>query len=361
MNHIFTPKTRIIIFGLIFGSLGALAANWGNPPNMGLCVAGFVTDTAGALGLHRLPVMAYIRPEIIGFTLGAAVSALVFREWKPRGGATPLIRFTIGFFIMVGALVFLGCPVRTLLRIAGGDLNAIIGLAGIVFGIRVGVYFLRHGFNLGRSTGMHPAVGAVMPIIMGGLLIFAVIKPDFISYSDSGPGALHAPFAISLALGLVTGVMVQRTRLCFMGAWRDLFLARDFYLFSGIAAFFIAALVTNYVVHNFGGIYHWGFLNQPLAHSDYLWNFMGMGLVGVGAAEVGGCPLRNLILSGEGDTDAGAVVLGFFAGAALASNFLVVSSPEGVSALGPAAVIAGWVFCISIGFLMRTKLSQTVM
>jgi len=38
-------------------------------------------------------------------------------------------------FAMFGALVFLGCPWRAFLRLAGGDLNAILGIGGLVAGI----------------------------------------------------------------------------------------------------------------------------------------------------------------------------------------------------------------------------------
>ena len=80
-----------------------------------------------------------------------------------------------------------------------------------------------------------------------------------------------------------------------------------------------------------------------------------MGLLGLAATLIGGCPLRNLILSGEGDTDAGVTVLGFFAGAAFAHNFLLASSPQGTGDFGPVAVIIGLVFCLAVGFLMREK------
>jgi YedE family putative selenium metabolism protein len=192
---------------------------------------------------------------------------------------------------------------------------------------------------------------------MVGLLLLAIFKPGFINISESGPGASYVPLSLGLGIGLLVGFMAQRTRLCSVGAWRDIFLVKDFHLFSGIAAFFIAALVVNYIAGNFGtgGIYHWGFSNQPVAHTDHIWNFLGMGLLGLAATLIGGCPLRNLVLSGEGDTDAGITVLGYIAGAAIAHNFLLASSPSGVGTWGPLAVIIGWVFCIGTGFLMREK------
>ena len=39
-----------------------------------------------------------------------------------------MTRFIIGFFVMTGALVFLGCPLRMILRLAAGDFNAILAL-----------------------------------------------------------------------------------------------------------------------------------------------------------------------------------------------------------------------------------------
>ncbi|MBA7478109.1 hypothetical protein ES707_13530 [subsurface metagenome] len=357
MNRFWTPRTQIILAGLAFGTLAALSVNWGNPPNMGVCVACFIRDITGALGLHRAGVVQYIRPEIIGFVLGAFITAFAFREFRPRGGSSPIIRFFLGAFAMIGALVFLGCPLRTILRLGGGDLNAITGLAGLVVGVVVGIFFLKGGFTLGRSTKMRSAVGWIMPLVMVGLLLLAIFTPGFIFQSEKGPGAMFALLAVSLVIGLVVGFLGQRTRMCFMGGWRDLILVKDTYLFSGIAAVFVAALITNYAVGNFAadGFYHWGFVGQPIAHNDHLWNFLGMALAGLAFTQLGGCPFRQTILSGEGDVDAGVTVLGLVAGAALAHNFLLASSPSGTGEWGPVAVIIGLAFCLAIGFLMREK------
>ncbi len=367
MLNYFKPKIWVILGGLTFGVLGALLVNWGNPGNMGACVACFIRDIAGALKLQQAGVVQYIRPEVIGFTLGAFITAFAFREWRPRGGASPMIRFFLGAFAMIGALVFLGCTVRLLLRLGGGDLNAITGLAGLIAGIAVGVFFLKRGFSLGRATKMHPLAGLIMPLVMVGLLVFAIIKSTIglaiINTSTSGPGSMFAPIAVSLVVGLVVGFIFQRTRLCTVGAWRDVMLVRSTHLLSGIIAIIIGALITNYIVGNFAEgtlvgkdiVYSWGFANQPVAHDNHLWNFLGMSLAGLAFTLAGACPLRNLILTGEGDTDAGVFVLGLFAGAAFSHNFLLASSPSGIGANAPIAVFIGLAFCLAVGFLMRSK------
>ena len=347
----------IIGAGAVMGILGALAVNWGNPANMGVCVACFVRDIAGAIGIHRAGVVQYLRPEIMGFVIGALITALAFKEFRPRGGSSPLIRFILGALMMIGALVFLGCPIRMLLRLAGGDLNAILGLAGLVVGVLIGIVFLKKGFNLGRATKTKVMPAWILPAIMVGLLLLAIFKPGFIFQSESGPGAAFVPLAIALVIGLVFGFLAQRTRFCSVGAWRDLFLVKDTYLFGGVAAFLIAALVTNYIAGNFGsgGIYHWGFENQPIAHNDFVWNFLGMTLVGLSATMLGGCPLRQLIMTGEGDQDAGMTVLGLLAGAAVGHNFLIASTTAGANTWGPVAVILGLAFCVVLGLFMREK------
>ncbi len=179
----------IILVGLVFGSLGAYAVNLGNPPNMGLCVAGFLSDIVGALNLHQVSMMQYIRPEIIGFLLGSLVASLAFREWRVRGGASPFIRFFLGFFLMTGALVFLGCPIRMVLRIAGGDLNGMVGLLGLVSGCAVSVFFMRKGFNLGQARPLPRPAGLILPLVMLALLGLAIVKPSFVTFSTSGPAS----------------------------------------------------------------------------------------------------------------------------------------------------------------------------
>ena len=141
--------------------------------------------------------------------------------------------------------------------------------------------------------------------------------------------------------------------MCFVGGWRDLIMVRDTYLFGGIAAFFIGAIVVNAILGNI----NWGFVGQPIAHDNHLWNFLSMMLVGLAATLLGGCPLRQMILSGEGDIDAGSTVLGLIVGAAFAHNFLTTASPAGIGANSVAAIIIGLVFCLGAGFFFRDKLA----
>lgn len=347
-------STLIIITGLIVGAAAILLVKYGNPANMGFCIACFLRDTAGALKLHSAPVVQYARPETIGLILGAFAMSLGSKEFKVRGGSSPMTRFVLSFFVMVGALMFLGCPLRMILRIAGGDWNAIIGLIGFVVGIVGGILFLRKGFTLKKSVPLGIAEGAAMPAITVVLLVILCAFPALLVFSKLGPGAMRAPLAISLVAGLVVGVLAQRTRLCMVGGFRDAILFKDFYLLSGFIAIFVAAIVGNLILGNF----HAGFDKQPIAFNDALWNFLGMVLVGLGSCLLGGCPLRQVVLSGTGNADSGVAVLGMIVGAAFCHNFALASSPLGPTPNGKIAVIFGIIVTVIIGLMNVRKVKE---
>lgn len=355
ISNFFASTTGIIVVGLLLGCIAVFLQLSGNPGNMGICVVCFNRDIAGGLGLHRAAVVQYLRPEIMGMVLGSLAAALCFGEFKARGGSSPITRFVLGVVAAMGALVFLGCPWRVILRLAGGDGNALFGFAGLVFGIGIGTLFFRKGFSLGRSTGQAKASGWVMPCIMLALVGLYLLYPPMagqeqsgvLFYSLKGPGAAHAPFLLSLGGGLLVGFLAQRSRFCTMGAVRDVLLFQQWHLALGFAAMLLSAFVLNYFFGNFTA----GFEGQPIAHTQSLWNFMGMVTAGLAFALAGGCPGRQLFMAGEGDNDAAVFVLGLIVGAALAHNFGMASSGAGIGPHGDVAALGGLVICLLIGFV----------
>ena len=341
----------VVISGVAIGIGAILLTLAGNPGNMGFCIACFLRDTAGALGLHSTATVQYIRPEIIGLLLGSLFMALAMKEFKPTGGSAPMTRFILGVFVMIGALMFLGCPLRMVLRIGGGDLNAIVGLIGFIVGIAVGTIFLKNGFSLKRTYKLAKADGFIMPAIMVVLLVFLLIAPGFIHFSEEGPGSMRAFWLISLAIGLVIGALCQRSRLCMAGGIRDILVFKDFHLIYGFLAIIVTVIIGNLIL----GTFNLSFEGQPVAHTDGLWNFLGMALVGWASVLLGGCPLRQLILSGEGNQDSSITVIGMIVGAALCHNFGLASSTEGPTANGMVAVGIGFVVCLVVSLCNLQK------
>ncbi len=337
-------KRIMTLTGLCIGVIASLLVLFGNPVNMGYCIACFLRDTAGGLGLHKAEVVQYIRPEIIGLVLGSFLLAVFRKEFKPRGGSSPVTRFVLGFFVMIGCLMFLGCPFRTVLRLAGGDLNAIFGLAGFISGILVGLIFLKKGYSLKRTHTQTFVEGGIFPAAQIVLLVLLVAFPAIFFFSEKGPGSMHASIAISLVAGLIVGALSQKTRMCMVGGVRDVVLFREWKLLIGYISVFVGALVANLILTAVvpdKSFFKLGFEGQPVAHTDGLWNFLGMMLAGFGAVLLGGCPLRQLVMAGEGNSDSAITVVGLMVGAAFAHNYGLASSAAGPTEHGKIAVIAG--------------------
>lgn len=354
----------VTLTGAFIGLVGVLLMLQGNPKNMGLCIACFIRDTAGALKLHTAAPVMYARPEIMGLILGAFVISLVTREFRARGGSSPLTRFFLGFMVMVGALVFLGCPLRMVLRMAAGDLNAWIGLVGFLLGVYVGSLFLKKGFSLGRTHKLNPFEGAIVPVLQVPLFIMVALASPLLAFSESGPGSMQASIWLALGLAFVIGILAQRSRICQAGGFRDLFMIGDPHLFWGNVGILVVAFVLNLATQNFNlGLYH-----QPVAHSQWIWNILGLAVVGMGSVLLGGCPMRQLVLTGTGNVDSAITLLGFFAGAAFSHNFGLASAADayedggsnlviggGTTANGRIAVIVSLVIMIAIGFIYTKR------
>ena len=355
----------VVAAGLAVGIAAIVLTLLGNPANMGFCIACFLRDIAGAVGLHSAAKVQYVRPEIIGLVLGAFLVSVGTKEFRARAGSSPAIRFVLGAFVVVGALAFLGCPLRMVLRLAGGDLNALVGLVGFVIGILLGIVFLKKGFSLKRNYDVGKGEGAVLPAVMAVLLVLVIAVPALFRFSEEGPGSMRAPMIAALLIALVVGALAQRSRLCMVGGIRDAVLFRDFRLLYGFLAIFVAVLVGNLIT----GKFNLGFAMQPVAHSSHLWNLLGMALVGWGSVLLGGCPLRQLILAGQGNGDSAVTVFGMIVGAALAHNFGLAGNPDslneakelvvgGISTAGKAAVVLGLVVMLVVSLTNLPKEEQ---
>lgn len=401
--------------GLFIGAVAAWLVSQGNPGNMGLCIACFLRDITGFFvgGVTNQGAVAYIRPEIVGIILGAMGAALATREFRSRGGSAPLVRFVLGFIFMAGALIFLGCTVRAWLRLGGGDLTALWGVAGIVAGVLLGIVFLKRGFNLGRAKALARPLGWVLPALAVVLLVFAlvsafgtkpefatqtkegafatgdtppavflkadgvpaqVLKPEGGSIADDGsilaadgsvaasaesvakakpqPGGKRAVLWISLVAGLAIGVVAQRSRFCSIGGIRDAILVKRYDLLFGVVGLLIGATVVNLLL----GQYNLGFANQPVAHNDILGSFAAMTVATLAAMLLGGCPFRQVIMGAEGDADSTTAVAGMLVGAGFMHWAGLASSAKGLAPNAWPALAVMAVIVVAIGlFGSRAK------
>jgi hypothetical protein len=165
-------------------------------------------------------------------------------------------------------------------------------------------------------------------------------------------------------VGFLIGFLAQRTRFCTVGAVRDVILMRDTHLISGLGVLIVVAFVVNLLLGQFNP----GYTAQPIAHSNWLWNFLGMLLAGLAYTLAGGCPGRQLFLSGEGNGDSAIFVLGRITGAAFTHNFSLAAKADAVTdgaltvggpgTFGMIAVVLGLVIMVVLGLFMREKKNE---
>lgn len=335
--------TPNLAYGLV-AAVG-LACGWlviqGNPGNMGICGACFLRDTSGALGLFAKGPKIF-RPEVLGVVFGALLWRMLRGEWTARSGSFAVSRFVLGVWMAIGALVFLGCPFRLLQRLGGGDLNALVGLGGLLLGVGVAVQLERRGYYVGKTAPSPAPVGLAGPVML--LAIFGM----WAAGSLIGPGLgeegapAHAVWWLSLVLALVAGAILTATGFCVISACRQVWGGPKKAMLVA-AVVMVAAYAATLMVD---GRFSAGFENQPAAHQDHLWNVLAMVLVGMCGAFAGGCPVRQMVMSGEGNGDGFVTVGGLMFGGALAHTLGLASSGAGTTEAGRTAVVVGIVLVL---------------
>ncbi|MBN1307523.1 MAG: YedE-related selenium metabolism membrane protein [Chitinispirillaceae bacterium] len=331
--------------GAVAGAGSALLTRLGNPIDGGISIACFCRDIAGSLGLHQIVEFSYLRPELAAIVLAAGATALVKKDFSPTGGSSTVVRFFLGILLSFGVFAFVGCPMRTGLRLAGGDPSAIAGLAGLIAGVGIGTVFLVKGFTLGKSAPTTKINGTVFHTVFVIFFLFLLTQPVFITLSNQR----HAPLIASLAAGTLIGIAGQRSKLCFIGGFRNFFLIGDMTLLTGFFFLVFSALATNMVL----GQAHFGV--HIIGSADVLWSFLALCLVGMASTFLGGCPFRQLIMASQGNGDSAITVAGITAGAAIAYNCNFAFTAGSLDLSGKIAVVGGCAALVIIGFLNRER------
>ena len=151
----------MLLTGLLIGAIAVVLVAFGNPKNMGFCIACFLRDIGRRpVGLHRAAISPVHpagdhrpgagRPDHGSGQQGVPGPGRLVRR-SPR--------FVLGMFVMVGALMFLGCPLRMVLRLGGGDLNARGGPGGLCLRHPVGHSVPEQRLHACRRTYEHEPAG----------------------------------------------------------------------------------------------------------------------------------------------------------------------------------------------------------
>ncbi|MCK4235013.1 YeeE/YedE family protein [candidate division WOR-3 bacterium] len=155
-------RITALIAGSIFGLMAALAQAFFRiipPPAYGICIACHMRDMVNWIAAHIYPIygltgggalkipggpVSYKFPllTIVGILIGAFIASRIHKEfsWKTMrvSWQRPVPEFFWGLFVMISALIFGGCPIRTALKTAYLDITALIGLVMIFIGVIIG-------------------------------------------------------------------------------------------------------------------------------------------------------------------------------------------------------------------------------
>ena len=134
------------------------------------------------------------------------------------------------------------------------------------------------------------------------------------------------PVVGSLLIGLIIGFLGQRSRMCFIGGFRDFLLIRDKELLKGLIAFFVSVWLTIWILKLIGIVFPTLFvitnvkysaypslLNATLSKFGIISLFGGLG-IGFFSVLAGGCPIRQHVMAGQGRIGSFFYLAGFYIG-----------------------------------------------
>jgi YedE family putative selenium metabolism protein len=218
----------------------------------------------------------------------------------------------------------------------------------MIAGVGSAMLLEARGYSVGRTAPAPAAVGLLAPA--AALLLLALFLAGGVLRGPGpgeGGGPAHAAWGIALAVGLGAGAALSATGFCAVSAARQ--------VFRGPRPMLLAAVA---LVLAYGGVaaatgrWRGGFEGQPVAHAEHLWNFLALFMVGAAGALAGGCPVRMMVMAGEGNGDALVGTAGIAAGGALAHSLGVASSGAGTTPAGRWLVILGIPLVLLYGFLV---------
>jgi len=130
----------------------------------------------------------------------------------------------------------------------------------------------------------------------------------------------------SIFIGLVIGFLGQRSRMCFIGGFRDFLLVKDKELLKSTISFFVSAWLTIYILNLIGYLFpilkeitNVKLSNYPSISNAFLSKFGVISIIGgfgIGLFSTlsGGCPLRQHVLAGQGRVESIVYLTGFYIG-----------------------------------------------
>jgi uncharacterized membrane protein YedE/YeeE len=289
-----------------------------------------------ASAYHKRPLNPWFHPVSLsntGILIGAFVSALMARQFKIR--PAPKLEYAkglVGGILMgIGASMAKGCNVggffSAVAMLSAGGFAMMIGLGmGAWVGLRYLLWEMEHLPSRAVSSKpkdvtalktydwlkIQPYVGGLVAV--GVIAVFYIYA--FINKTQVGGW---------LFFGFLIGLIMHRSRFCFVRAFRDPFMTGEAKMVKAVALSLIiyfagtSVIKGAYIVDPGMGIYH------PFILGSLIGGF----LFGIGMLLAGGCASSTLWRVGEGQTKLMVTMVAFALTNSLTARFLEVSGING--------------------------------
>ncbi len=288
----------------------------------------------------------------LSFIFGALVSALLAGEFKlsvPSGKEAA--RGVFGGVLMgIGSFLGMGCTVGAFLTgfgaLSGGGIIIMVGFfVGAYLGLRLYMATLSARESGGRAYTPAPRDqwGAGLLLFAAGVLAIALIQKKIVfSGLELGVGTL-------IFFGLALGFINQRSRFCFVRAFREPFMTGEGEMTKAAALALMVAAVAGSLVK------HAPELNMvrdqmAMVNSNFwLGSLAGGFIFGVGMVQAGGCSVGSMWRAGEGSVKSWIALLCFALSGSLTAYLF--RKYELISYLGSRLFLPeklGWVWALVV-------------
>ena len=339
------------------------------------------------------------------FLLGAFISALLGGDFRI---SIPSFReFLLGAFggtlMGIGAFLAFGCTIGAFLvgfgALSASGLTMMIGLGlGAYTGLRLYMWLLTKGWGApGRAIevplNLQVVLGVVLVLLTLGLVVF-LHKPVSTYAPALGLGSVQVTAGSLIFFGVILGVINQRTRFCFVRAFREPFMTGEGDMTRAAALALIIAAV-------FGAVVKFSPLTNVLEIPDVkdilsiemtappsikammvapsfpIGSLIGGFIFGIGMTLAGGCSVGSFWRAGEGSLKNMTAILFYALGGSIFAFIyrkiepailqslsgiyekLGASNATGMKLFLPDAVGLGWALVIFLGFALAWLLFAT--
>ena len=262
----------------------------------------------------------------LSLIFGAIAAALLAREFKVRMSPPwELFKGLSGGVLMgVGANLSIGCNIGGFFSATSAlSLAGIAMMIGLIIGAFIGLRYLlwevdRIGVRLmdaGTVNTKNPNPSRwkkVQPLAGFGMLALAVILAftyDGLGYPERGG---------FLLFGVVLGIIIQRTRFCFVRAFREPFMTGNAEMTKAVALAVMISVI-GFAILKWTDLREWETFVFP---AFWLGSLIGGIIFGIGMTISGGCASGSLWRAGEGHIKLWVSLVGFALSGALFRTFL---------------------------------------